>query len=528
MRPRVDPTAPLFDPAERAFLRAVVRLAYGNPFHPERVEAERDALAGDFMDGGENTALIGRRLGPLLASSRDWLIAGASPCDDDRGLYQDACLYFLRVAHEAPLQQMVDQAASRPLACAALYRDLRDEHGRLLHFPGSTLRPPEPDRVLACAYQIRRAIQRISTTLIGASRPLSALRAAIWQAIFTCDLSDYMAAPEGCMDDISTLVTGQTGTGKELVAQAIGGSGYIAVDPSDGRLVAAYEPQLSTVNLAALPATLIESELFGHERGAFTGAERERRGWLESCGRGGVVFLDEIGELALELQVKLLRFLETRTFQRVGDTEDLRFQGRIVSATHRDLAERIAAGAFRHDLYQRLCACSIRTPSLREQLDDAPEERRRLVRFIAGKVRPSKAEALTDQVERWIDEKLPPDYPWPGNVRQLGQCVREIFVSGDYHPIDVEDEDPVRSIRAGTPSIEDEDDDPVRSIRAGTLSKDQLFARYAAIVHARTGSVAETARVLGVHRHTVARMLDAELLARLKAREELKPEPPKR
>ena len=122
------------------------------------------------------------------------------------------------------------------------------------------------------------------------------------------------------------------------------------------------------------------------------------------------------------------------------------------------------------------------------------------MRFIAGKVRPSKAEALTDQVERWIDENLRPDYPWPGNVRQLGQCVREIFVSGAYHPIDIED------------------DDPVRSIRAGTLSKDELFARYATIVQARTGSVAETARVLGVHRHTVTRTIDGALLARLKRR----------
>jgi DNA-binding NtrC family response regulator len=198
--------------------------------------------------------------------------------------------------------------------------------------------------------------------------------------------------------------------------------------------------------------------------------------------------------------VKLLRVLETRILQRLGDTEDLRFQGRIVSATHRDLAELIAAGTFRHDLYQRLCACCIRTPSLREQLDDAPGELRRLVRFIAGKVRPSKADVLTEQVERWIGQNLPPDYPWPGNVRQLGQCVREIFVSGTYHPIDVED------------------DDPVRSIRAGTLSKDQLVARYAAIVRGRTGSTAETARVLGVHRHTVARLIDADEIERRKAR----------
>ena len=317
------------------------------------------------------------------------------------------------------------------------------------------------------------------------------------------------------MDDIATVVTGPTGTGKELVSRAIGLSGYVAVDPRDGRLLTAPDGQFLAVNLAALPATLVESELFGHDRGAFTGAVKDHRGWLESCGPGGVVFLDEIGELELAIQAKLLRVLETRLFQRLGDLEARRFLGRIVSATHRDLAAMIAAGTFRHDLYQRLCACSIRTPSLREQLDDAPGERRAMVRFIAGKVRDRKADALTDQVERWIDKNLPPDYPWRGNVRQLWQCVREIFVSGTYQPLDL-DGDGGR------------DADPARSLRAGTLSESLAMVRYTTIVFARTGSVAATARVLGVHRHTVTRRIDHALLATMTGHAAAKPGPRRR
>ena len=299
----------------------VARLAYANPFLPERVEAERDALAGSFVDAGagpsagvpdENTARIGRLLGPLLASARDRLVAGASAGDEDRGLYQDACLYFLRVAHEVPLQQIVDQAAPRPRPAPPSTAPSWASTTASSASPGPPSARPSPSACSPARTRIRRAIHHISTTLIGASRPAAALRAAVWQAIFTCDLRDYMAAPDGCMDDISTLVTGPTGTGKELVARALGLSGYVAVDPREGRFVAAHEPQLSAVNLAALPAALIESELFGHARGAFTGAEKEHRGWLESCGRGGVVFLDEIGEIAQEVQVKLLRVLETR------------------------------------------------------------------------------------------------------------------------------------------------------------------------------------------------------------------------
>ena len=511
MRLVAGPGQPLFTPADRTFLRAVRRLAFANPFLAERVDAERAALASDFLEvdparslgtRDENGARIEALLGALLGGARGRLAAGAGADDEDWALYRDGCLHFLRSAHEARFQQLIDGLVANP---ALLYRAFLAEYDRLLRFPRSPQGPPEPERVFACGFQIQRAKSHIVSTLIGASRPAAALRAAVWQAIFTCDLRDYLAAPDGCMDDISVLVTGPTGTGKELVARAIGLSGYIESDPETGRFVAAYDQQLGSVNLAALPASLIESELFGHERGSFTGAVKDHRGWLASCERGGTLFLDEIGELDPAIQAKLLRVLETRVFQRLGDLTAQRFAGRIVSATHRDLAAQIAAGTFRHDLYQRLCACSIRTPSLREQLDDAPDERRRLVRFIAGKVRARKAEALTDQVESWIDSNLPPDYAWPGNVRQLWQCVREIFVSGSYRPLDLRG------------SAEGEDDDPVRSLREGTLTESEAMDRYITIVHARTGGdMAESARVLGVHRHTVARRIDHALLARLK------------
>src|SRR5262249_9659388 len=161
------------------------------------------------------------------------------------------------------------------------------------------------------------------------------------------------------------------------------------------------------LNPSALSPTLIESELFGHRRGAFTGAVQDRAGWLEVCRPLGTVFLDEIGEPGPGLQVKLRRRLQTRTFQRLGDTRDRRFHGKIIAATNRDLATEMAAGRFRKDLYYRLCSDIVVTPALEEQLRAAPGERGALVRFLARRVAgEARAEPLPEEPDRSIAPQL--------------------------------------------------------------------------------------------------------------------------
>src|SRR5262249_54292501 len=154
--------------------------------------------------------------------------------------------------------------------------------------------------------------------------------------------------------DITTLITGPSGTGKDLVAEAIGLSRYIPFDPKRQCFEEDFGGAFHPVNLAALPSELIESELFGHCKGSFTGAVQDRAGWLEICKGTHSVFLDEIGDLAPALQVKLLRVLQNRTFQRVGETTIRRFEGKVIAATNRDLGLEVQAGRFRRDLYYRL------------------------------------------------------------------------------------------------------------------------------------------------------------------------------
>jgi transcriptional regulator with GAF, ATPase, and Fis domain len=181
------------------------------------------------------------------------------------------------------------------------------------------------------------------------------------------------------------------------------------------------------LHLAALSPTLIESELFGHRRGAYTGALQDRAGWLEVCPADGAVFLDEIGEVSGEIQVKLLRVLQERTFQRLGESETRRFAGKIIAATNRDLAAEMQVGRFRKDFFFRLCSDPIVTPSLADQLEDRPDDLELMVGYIAAGL-PGTGRAFEDLGIRGIRRGLGSNHSWPGNFRELEQCVRILLI----------------------------------------------------------------------------------------------------
>jgi transcriptional regulator with GAF, ATPase, and Fis domain len=282
--------------------------------------------------------------------------------------------------------------------------------------------PPDAAHLFALGYQARRAFHYVFRYIFGGSLPAARLRAAVWQSVFTHDAAAYRAELYARLGDIPTLIVGESGTGKELVARAIALSRYIPFDPRSEAFAADPARCFAAVNLSALSPTLIESELFGHRRGAFTGAAEDRAGWLESCDPCGAVFLDEIGELDAAVQVKLLRVMQAREFQRIGEIQSRRFAGKVIAATNRNLAEEIAAGRFREDFYYRLCGDVIATPALRDQLAETPGELRNLLRIVAADVAgAAHAERVAEQAETWVRAQLGADYPWPGNMRELAQ-----------------------------------------------------------------------------------------------------------
>jgi two-component system nitrogen regulation response regulator GlnG len=219
----------------------------------------------------------------------------------------------------------------------------------------------------------------------------------------------YKAIGRVAAQDVAVLITGATGTGKELVARALYQHSRRAAGP------------FLAVNSAALPEHLVESELFGHEKGAFTGADRRRIGKFEQC-QGGTLFLDEVGDLSPLTQGKMLRLLQEQRFERLGGEETVRADVRILAATNKDLEEAVAGGRFRQDLYYRLSVFSIHLPPLRERGDDLPllaqHYVRRFARELGKEVRQVAPEAL----------ELLRRYPWPGNVRELQSVLKQALL----------------------------------------------------------------------------------------------------
>jgi len=205
------------------------------------------------------------------------------------------------------------------------------------------------------------------------------------------------------------LITGETGTGKELVAQAL----HFADATRTGPLVA--------VNCAALPEPLLESELFGHEKGSFTGADRQKKGRFEQAG-GGTLLLDEIGELPMGMQAKLLRVLQEGTFDRVGGVEPIRVDARVLAATNVDLVRAVAAGKFREDLFYRLNVVSVELPPLRERVEDLPLLIDHFLEQLAERRLPARTFAR-ETISRLAR------YEWPGNVRELEHLVEQLVVT---------------------------------------------------------------------------------------------------
>jgi DNA-binding NtrC family response regulator len=235
--------------------------------------------------------------------------------------------------------------------------------------------------------------------------------------------------------DSTVLIQGETGTGKELIARAIHSRSHRRERP------------LIKINCTALPRELVESELFGHEKGAFTGATQQRRGRFELAD-GGTLFLDEVGELPLETQPKLLRVLQEQEFERVGGTHSLRTDVRLIAATNRDLQQQVGAGTFRSDLYYRLNVFPLALPPLRERHEDIP----RLIRHFLARAGRKLGKPLTDVTPAFLDQAMA--YDWPGNVRELENFVERSAILAKSTVLEVAEPLGAQVSQAAKPAVE--------------------------------------------------------------------------
>ncbi len=281
----------------------------------------------------------------------------------------------------------------------------------------------------------------------------------------------------------TVLVTGESGTGKELIARAI----HWASDRQDGPFVA--------VNCAAIPEHLLESELFGHERGAFTGAVARRVGRFERA-NGGTLFLDEIGDMSLVLQAKILRVLEERILERVGGEETMPLDVRVVAATHQNLEQRIAGGDFREDLYYRLAVVELHVPPLRDRGDDVRELALHYVAHFAERYGRAMEGITVEALERLQD------YHWPGNVRELRNVLdRAVLLSrgGVLRSGELR-------LGAASPGVSTRSQNADNLGASASLSLADVEADHIRkVLVAAKGHMGNAAKILGIHRNTLAR-----------------------
>lgn len=478
---------------QRDFLRRVASAAFANPFGDARVEADR-ALLGTGRGEAEQerqtlmVERVARQVDELEKQGRADIRLYTG---EDRELLLTALLFdaFHRFTPQFD-QVIADQvrAGAEPVRIR-FARDLLDLLARRGYSTQGSL------HFLAVFFQLRRAYYFIARGLTGESPCMRALRERLWSNVFTRDIRWYERFLSDRMEDFSTLLLGETGTGKGAAAAAIGRSAYIPFDDRAGCFAESFARTFMALNLSQFPEALIESELFGHRKGAFTGAVDHHEGVFARCSPHGAIFLDEIGEVSGSLQIKLLQVLQDRTFTPVGSHDAQRFSGRVIAATNRPLDEWRRAGRFRDDFYYRLCSDVIAVPPLRRRLREAPGELGLLLEQIVTRLSGDEAPELAAEIARALAQSPGPDYPWPGNVRELEQAARRVLLAGRYDPA------PASSASSGPAGL------LAARIERGELDADGLLAAYCRLLHERWGTYEEVARRTRLDRRTVKKYI---------------------
>jgi transcriptional regulator with PAS, ATPase and Fis domain len=296
------------------------------------------------------------------------------------------------------------------------------------------------------------------------------------------------------MEDFATILEGETGTGKGSAAAAIGRSAFIPFDRKKSRFIDNFTQTFIAINLSQYPESLIESELFGHRKGAFTGAVDDHEGLFERCSRHGALFLDEIGDIRISTQIKLLQVIQERTFTPVGGHDQKRFDGRVISATNRSIIELRRQKRFRDDFYYRLCSDIIPVPTLRQRIEETPTELNQMVNLLIHRMTGQENPNMTDEILETLKQDLPKGYSWPGNVRELEQAVRSIILKRHYY---------------GDAIVTDVNlkDTFVQKIYAGTLEAGELLNQYCHLLYKRYGTYEEVARRAKLDPRTVKKHL---------------------
>ncbi|MFH2066273.1 MAG: sigma 54-interacting transcriptional regulator [Pseudomonadota bacterium] len=477
---------------DREFFITVKTASLSNPFSEKRIVLDQTISGTGSHQIDETVNAVEQRIEML---ERNPQIDLKSLSDPDRNLIEAAHLFIFFYRFRKKFDRFIEEqlTAEDKTFLAPFTGD-----GVSVPFAGEGIsfllkrgfKTESIQKAFEESYQLRRAFFFIDRNLIGRSPAMKKLRYDLWNNIFTHDIDLYRRYLWNKMEDFSTLILGKTGTGKGAAAAAIGRSGFIPFDMKKQRFVHNFTKSFISINLSQFPETLIESELFGHKKGSFTGATENHKGVFERCSPLGSILLDEIGEVSLPIQIKLLQVLQERIFYPVGSHKAEKFNGRVIAATNRSVAELRKNNTFRDDFYYRLCSDIIMIPSLQQRIQEDPKELNDLLDLIIERTVGEPSKELAGMVRAVIDKRLGMDYPWPGNVRELEQCVRRVLLKKEYCGDHLPDS-PDLNVRL------------IQGIEQGDISAQNLLSGYCKILYNRYGTFEEVSRRTKLDRRTV-------------------------
>ena len=480
-------------PEQHDFFKQISTLAFVNPFSEQREQADCQLL--NIKPGSLDIYQRNDKIQSLLFDQLQKL----QPLDEfqitnyrdtNREMMKFAWLFYQFHEFQTPFNQFIENqtlAGDTPI-------ELPFARSIIQCFQRASFTETETEKYIALFYQLYRGFHFINSSITGDCRSIIELRMHLWNNIFTFNPHWYLDYLYGKMEDFSTLLLGATGTGKSLAAHAIGCSGFIPFDLDKRRFKESFTRSFQSINLSQYPSSLLESELFGHKKGSFTGAIEHHQGLFARCSAHGAVFIDEIGDIDMPTQVKLLNVIQDRVFTPVGSHEKLRFSGRVISATNRDIKQLRKEGTFRNDLYYRLCSDVIEVPSLHQRLQENQQELGNLITDLLKRVIDNLDHRLASRIEKQIRTNIPEHYAWPGNVRELEQCIRRICLTGSYS---ITEESGLTTRHTGFSLPENHSESTAQ----------HLMQRYCRFLYDRYGSYEAVARITHLDRRTVKKYI---------------------
>jgi len=477
--------------SEIDFLRLVSTAALANPFGGERDEVDRELFAR--MSGSTElltTKSIGTVTQEILAK------AGLSN--------------FRKTSDLSPNLRQISTDA----ALFAVFHKFMDEFDNFIQEQqkniGKNLKLPfasdivsefehygfaeQTEHLVAIFFQMRRAFFFISKFVTGEANCVRELRVHLWRSLFTHDLRFYLDSMHESLENFSILLLGETGVGKSQAAAALGRCAYIPFSARTSTFSASFLDIYIPANISEYSANLLESELFGHKKGSFTGALESYDGLLGRTHINGVLFLDEIGELSLPLQVKLLRVLQERIYSPVGSHEQRRFSGRLVSATNADIFSKVKSGLFRPDLYYRLASDVIQLPPLRQRLAESENEALEIATRLLSRFVKSPDTKFVKRCLNNVLGQLPKDYNWPGNVREFEQYLRSSILH---------DSSWYQNARTKIQINGEQETDVMTAWNTAQWSADEMLAAYVKDTYRQLGTYEKVAQRLKLDWRTV-------------------------